>query len=38
VNEIEGRKYKGVIFPTPERAVKALAKMYNYSQWLKDSA
>ena len=38
VTEIEGRKYKGVIFPTPERAVKALAKMYNYSQWLKDSA
>jgi acyl-CoA synthetase (NDP forming) len=38
VNEIDGCKYKGVIFPTPERAVKALAKMYNYSQWLKDSA
>ena len=38
VNEIDGRKYKGVIFPTPERAVKALAKMYNYSQWLKESA
>ena len=38
VNEIDGCKYKGVIFPTPERAVKALAKMYNYSQWLKESA
>jgi acyl-CoA synthetase (NDP forming) len=38
VTEIEGHKYKGVVFPTPERAVKALAKMYNYSQWLKDSA
>jgi acyl-CoA synthetase (NDP forming) len=38
VTEIDGRKYKGVIFPTPERAVKALAKMYNYSQWLNDSA
>lgn len=37
VTEIDGRKYKGVIFPTPERAVKALAKMYNYSQWLKNS-
>lgn len=37
VTEIDGRKYKGVIFPTPERAVKALSKMYNYSQWLKDS-
>jgi acyl-CoA synthetase (NDP forming) len=38
VNEIDGCKYKGVIFPTPERAVKALAKMHNYSQWLKESA
>jgi len=38
VNEIDGCKYKGVIFPTPERAVKALAKMYNYSQWLTESA
>jgi acyl-CoA synthetase (NDP forming) len=38
VMEIDGHKYKGVIFPTPERAVKALANMYNYSQWLKDSA
>ena len=38
VTEIDGHKYKGVIFPTPERAVKALANMYNYSQWLKDSA
>ena len=37
VTEIESHKYKGVVFPTPERAVKALAKMYNYSQWLKDS-
>jgi acyl-CoA synthetase (NDP forming) len=37
VNEIDGCKYKGVIFPTPERAVKALAKMHNYSQWLKES-
>ncbi len=38
VTEIEDNKYKGVIFPTPERAVKALSKMYNYSQWLRDSA
>lgn len=38
VNEIDGSKYKGVVFPTPERAVKALAKMHSYSQWLKDSA
>lgn len=34
VIEIEGSKYKGVAFPTPERAVKAVAKMYNYAQWL----
>ncbi len=35
VIDIEGEKYKGVVFPTPERAVKALAKMYQYSKWLK---
>jgi acyl-CoA synthetase (NDP forming) len=38
VTEISGCKYKGVVFPTPERAVKALSKIYKYSQWLKDSA
>jgi acyl-CoA synthetase (NDP forming) len=35
VIEINGHKYKGIIFPSPERAVKVLAKMYKYSQWLK---
>jgi acyl-CoA synthetase (NDP forming) len=34
VTEFEGNKYKGVNFITPEKAVKALAKMYQYSQWL----
>ena len=34
VVDIEGEKYKGIVFPSPERAVKALAKMYRYSQWL----
>ena len=35
ITEVEGCKYKGVNFITPERAVKALAKMYKYAQWLK---
>jgi len=35
VIEIEDHKYKRIVFPSPERAVKALAKMYQYSQWLK---
>jgi acyl-CoA synthetase (NDP forming) len=35
VTEVEGCKYKGIKFVTPERAVKALAKMYQYVQWLK---
>lgn len=35
VIEIEGQKYRGIVFPSPERAVKSLAKMYQYSQWLK---
>ena len=30
----EGKKYKGVFFPTPERAVKALASMCKYKEWL----
>jgi acyl-CoA synthetase (NDP forming) len=34
VTEIDGDKYKGVNYTTPERAVKALAKMYKYYQWL----
>ena len=36
VTEVEGCKYKGIKFITPERAVKALAQMYQYSQWLKE--
>jgi len=35
VTDVEGCKYKGVNFITPERTVKALAKMYQYAQWLK---
>jgi len=27
-------RYKGVVFITPEKAVKSLAKMYSYAQWL----
>jgi acyl-CoA synthetase (NDP forming) len=34
VTDVNGCKYKGVNFITPERAVKSLAKMYKYSQWL----
>ncbi len=30
----DGKKYKGVFFPTPERAVKALAGMCKYKEWL----
>jgi acyl-CoA synthetase (NDP forming) len=32
---IEGNRYKGVFFPSPERAVKALAFMVRYQQWLR---
>jgi len=35
IKDIEGRTYKGVTFLSPERAVKALAKMYGYRLWLK---
>jgi acyl-CoA synthetase (NDP forming) len=31
---VEGCKYKGVFFPSPERAVKALAGMCRYRQWV----
>ncbi|MDI6776084.1 MAG: acetate--CoA ligase family protein [Syntrophales bacterium] len=33
ITDIEGSPYKGVSFLTPERAVKALAKMYTYGCW-----
>ena len=36
VIEIEGQKYKGVVFPSPERAVKSLSMMYRYSRWQKE--
>jgi acyl-CoA synthetase (NDP forming) len=35
VTDVEGCKYNGVNFITPERAVKALAKMHKYAEWLK---
>lgn len=31
---VEGCKYDGVFFPSPERAVKALAGMCRYREWL----
>ncbi len=33
ITEIDKCKYKGVTFITPERAVKSLAKMYEYAKW-----
>ena len=35
ITDVNGCKYKGVNFITPERAVKALGKMYKYAQWLR---
>jgi acyl-CoA synthetase (NDP forming) len=32
--DVKGSSYKGVSFFTPERAVKALSKMYEYKRWL----
>lgn len=34
VYEVPGCQYKSVYFPTPERAVSALAKMAGYESWL----
>jgi acyl-CoA synthetase (NDP forming) len=31
---VDGCKYQGVFFPSPERAVKALAGMCRYRQWV----
>lgn len=31
---LEDCKYQGVFFPSPERAVKAMAGMYRYARWL----
>jgi acyl-CoA synthetase (NDP forming) len=36
ITDVNGCKYKGVNFISPERAVKSLAKMYQYSKWLND--
>jgi hypothetical protein len=35
VTEVDGSRYKGISFLTPERAVKALAGMCSYKQWLR---
>jgi acyl-CoA synthetase (NDP forming) len=35
VTDIDGSEFKGVSFPTPERAVNALAAMVSYGKWLK---
>jgi len=37
VYRIKGSSFKGVFFATPERAVKAFAKMVEYEQFLKRS-
>ncbi|MFZ5563325.1 MAG: acetate--CoA ligase family protein [Thermodesulfobacteriota bacterium] len=34
VNKVAGHRYNALFFPTPERAVKALAKMYDYHRFL----
>lgn len=34
IQDVSGSAYKGVAFPTPERAVRALARMVGYQQWL----
>jgi len=31
---VAGSKYKGVFYPTPERAVKSFAKMVEYNRFL----
>ncbi len=34
VTDVKDCRYKGISFSTPERAVKALARMYEYEKWL----
>lgn len=34
VTDIDGGDYKGISFPTPERAVRVLARMVEYGGWL----
>ncbi|NJL60016.1 MAG: hypothetical protein HC887_10640 [Desulfobacteraceae bacterium] len=31
---VEGSQLKGVVYETPERAIKALAKMYEYQKYV----
>ena len=33
VFDVEGRRHPGVFFPTPERAVRVLAGMWQYASW-----
>jgi acyl-CoA synthetase (NDP forming) len=35
VNRVENRTYRGVFFQTPEKAVKAFTRMYEYNRFLK---
>ncbi len=34
ISAVDSHRFKGVTFVTPERAVKALARMYEYRNWL----
>jgi acyl-CoA synthetase (NDP forming) len=34
IYELPGRNFKGVFFPSPERAVKALSELCTYDDWL----
>ncbi|MDZ4163967.1 MAG: acetate--CoA ligase family protein [Smithellaceae bacterium] len=34
VTDVKDCRFKGISFSTPERAVKALARMYEYERWL----
>lgn len=34
VHDVGSEKYKGIFFPSPERAVKVLAEMCEYRKWL----
>lgn len=38
ITDVAGQHYNGVTFLSPERAVKALARMYEYQSWLKAEA
>jgi hypothetical protein len=34
VSHVDGFRYKGLFFPTPEQAVVSLAKMYEYQRFI----